>query len=109
MYYLSYQFDAVHLDDILIYSRYAKDHVDHVRQVFEKLQQHGFYRKLPKCELFKSIVSYLGHIISSEGIRPDTKKITVVKYWPTPKSVFDVRSFLGLANYFRRYIEIFQA
>jgi hypothetical protein len=60
----------------------------------------GFYLQLSKCEFFKSSVPYLGHVISSTGIRPDPKKVFVVENWPTPQSVFDVRSFLGLVNYF---------
>jgi hypothetical protein len=63
--------------------------------------------KLSKCEFFKSSVPYLGHVISSAGIRPDPKKVSALENWPTPTSVFDVRSFLGLANYFRRYIHDF--
>jgi hypothetical protein len=62
---------------------------------------------LSKCEFFKSSVPYLGHVISSSGIRPDPKKNSAVENWPTPTFVFDVRSSLGLANYFRRYIHDF--
>ena len=100
-------FVAVYLDDILIFSKTPEEHVKHVREVFEKLESSGFYLKLKKCEFFKSSVPYLGHVISSEGIRPDPKKVSAVENWPTPQSVFDVRSFLGLANYFRRYIHNF--
>jgi hypothetical protein len=100
-------FVAVYLDDILIFSRTLEEHVKHVQAVFEKLQEHGCYLKLSKCQFFKSSVPYLGHVISSAGIRPDPKKVLAVENWPTPTCVFDVRSFLGLANYFRRYIHDF--
>jgi hypothetical protein len=100
-------FVVVYLDDILIFSRTPDEHVMHVQAVFEKMQEQGFFLKMSKFEFFKSSVPYLGHVISSAGIRPDPKKVSAVENWPTPTSVFDVRSFLGLANYFRRYIHDF--
>jgi hypothetical protein len=100
-------FVAAYLDNILIFSRILEEHVKHVQAVFEKLQEHGFYLKLRKCEFFKSSVPYLGHVISSAGIKSDPKKVSAVKHWPTPTCVLDVRIFLGLANYFRHYIHNF--
>jgi hypothetical protein len=81
--------------------------MQHVQAIFDKLREHGFYLKLSKCELFKSSVPYLCHVISCAGIRPDPKKFSAVENWPTPQCVFDVQSFLGLANYFIRYIRTF--
>jgi hypothetical protein len=72
-------FVAVYLDDILIFSKTTEEHVMHVQAVFEKLQEHGFYLKLSKCEFFKSSVPYLGHVISSAGIKPNPKKVSAVE------------------------------
>jgi hypothetical protein len=100
-------FCTVYLDDILIFSKSPKEHVSHVRQVLERLEQNQFLIKLSKCDFFKPQVKYLGHIVSADGIQPDPSKIKSVTEWPTPKTVHDIRSFLGMANYFRRYIQSF--
>jgi predicted aspartyl protease len=100
-------FAVVYLDDILIFSRSPEEHVKHVEIVLKRLRENHFALKMKKCEFFKSQIPYLGHIISKDGITPDPKKLSAVQSWPTPNSVLDVRSFLGLANYFRRYIQKF--
>jgi hypothetical protein len=99
-------FAEVYLDDILIFWWTLEEHVKDVQAVFDKLQEHVFL-KLSKCEFFKSSVPYLGHVISSSGMWPDPKKVSAFENWPTPQCVFDRRSFLGIANYFRRYIHNF--
>jgi hypothetical protein len=98
-------FCVVYLDDILIFSKNDQEHVEHVRQVLNILEQHHYLVKLKKCDFFKTEVTYLGHVVSKDGIKPDPKKVQAVKDWPTPQTVHDVRSFLGMANYFRRFIK----
>src|SRR4051812_19078036 len=94
----------VYIDDILIYSRNETDHIQHVKQVFEILRQHKLYGNMEKCEFFKESVEYLGHIISSHGIATDPKKVETIRVWPQPKNIKEVQSFLGLCNYYRRFI-----
>src|SRR3954471_13318832 len=95
----------VYIDDILIYSRNDQEHVQHIRQVLEILRKHKMYGNMAKCEFFKESVKYLGHVISSKGISTDPKKVEVVKQWPTPTNIKEMQSFLGLCNYYRRFIE----
>jgi hypothetical protein len=94
----------VYIDDILIYSQTEQEHLQHIRQVLELLRQHKLYGKTSKCEFLKESVEYLGHIISSQGIATDPKKVEVVKHWPVPKNIKELQSFLGLCNYYRRFI-----
>ena len=71
------------------------------------LREHKLYAKLSKCDFYKDKIHYLGHIISEEGIFVDPEKIEAIMNWPTPRNVTDVRSFMGLAGYYRRLIEGF--
>jgi hypothetical protein len=100
-------FAVVYLDDILIFSKTPKEHVRYVEEIFNRLRLHHLFLKMEKCEFFKSEIPYLGHLITKDGKKTDTKKISAIKDWPTPTSDFDVRSFSGLANYFRRCINHF--
>jgi hypothetical protein len=97
----------VYLDDILIFSRTAEEHEHHLRQVFALLRHYKFYCKLPKCDFNKAEVKYLGHIVGADGIKVDPAKVATVASWPTPQTAHDIRQFLGLANYFRRFIQGF--
>lgn len=100
---------AVYLDDILIYSKTPEEHVQHLRTVLEVLREHKFYCKPSKCQFNRSELKYLGHIVGAGGIKPDPGKVSKVKEWPVPGTVGEVRSFLGLATYFRRFIQGFSS
>jgi hypothetical protein len=100
-------FVVVFIDDILIYSKSEEEHAEHLRVVLQVLKENKLYAKLSKCEFWLYEVSFLGHIISGNGIAVDPSKVDAVSHWETPKSVTEVRSFLGLAGYYRRFIEGF--
>ncbi|KAM0057208.1 putative nucleotidyltransferase, Ribonuclease H [Helianthus debilis subsp. tardiflorus] len=98
------RFVLVFFDDILIYSSTWADHLTHLRSVFQTLVDNTLVAKLSKCLFGQTSVGYLGHVISGQGIEVDPDKIDIIKKWPTPQSVKDVRSFLGLSGYYRRFI-----
>lgn len=100
-------FVVIYLDDILIYSRDARDHVQHVRMVLSKLQAADLQVNLDKCVFHASEVEFLGYVISHNGIRMDSSKVQAVLEWPTPASVRDIQVFLGFANFYRRFIQNF--
>ena len=98
-------FVVVYLDDIMVYSKTLKDHKKHVRLVLEVLRKERFYACLAKCEFAKPEIKFLGHIVGADGIKVNAAKIAAVEEWPAPTDVHKVRSFLGLANYFRKFIQ----
>jgi hypothetical protein len=98
---------VVFIDDILVYSRNEEEHEGHLRLVLHKLRDHKLYAKLSKCEFWLKQVAFLGHVISKEGISVDPIKVQDVLSWKAPMSVGDIRSFLRLAGYYRRFIEGF--
>ena len=100
-------FILVYLDDILIFSRTLQEHIRHIRIALERLRKAKFYPRLHKCSLFQTRVEYLGFDVSERGIQPSPEKVKTIVEWPTPKSVKDVRSFLGLAGFYRRFIKDF--
>ena len=104
--YLS-QFVMIFIDDILIYSKTKEEHAEHLRIVLQTLRQEKLYAKLSKCSFWLDHVSFLGHIISRDGISVDPAKIEAVRDWLIPKSVTEVRSFLGLAGYCCRFVQNF--
>ena len=81
----------IYLDDVIIFLKTPKEHIQRLRGVFQKLWEAGLKLKPSKCEFFRTRISYLGHIVSKDGIETDPKKVTAIKNWPT--SVTDVRSF----------------
>ncbi|GJV70265.1 putative reverse transcriptase domain-containing protein [Tanacetum coccineum] len=101
------KFVIVFIDDILIYSKTREEHVEHLRLVLELLRKEKLYAKFSKCEFWLREVQFLGHVINGNGIYVDPSKIEAVKNWKAPRTPFEVRSFLGLARYYRRFIENF--
>ena len=97
----------VYIDDIIIVGRSFEEHLHHLQQVFDRLKSAGLKIHPSKCHFLQNKVNFLGHIVSTEGVSPDPSKISIVKEWPTPKSVKEVQQFLGLANYYRRFIKNF--
>jgi hypothetical protein len=97
-------FVIIYLDDILIYSRTKEEHLNHIRIVLETLRQHQLYAKMSKCDFCLDRVDYLGHILSTLGLSVEPEKISAIKDWPVPKSKTDVQSFLGMVNFYRRFI-----
>ena len=101
------QFFIVFIDDILVYSKDRESHDTHLRVVLETLKKEQLFAKLSKYEFWLNEVSFLGHIVSKEGIRVDPNKIEVVVEWKPARNVIEVRSFLGLAGYYRRFVKGF--
>jgi hypothetical protein len=98
---------VVFIDDILIFSKNEEEHDEHLHSVLQKLGENQLYTKLNKCEFWLKEVSFLGHIIFEGGIYVDPSKVNDVLSWKTPQNVSDIRSFIGLAGYYRRFIEGF--
>jgi hypothetical protein len=101
------KFVQVFIDDILIYSRTTEEHDEHLRLVLQCLREHKLYGKLSKCSFYQSRIHYLGHVISGEGIAVDPAKVEAIMEWPAPTNVTEVHSFMGLAGYYRRFVEGF--
>jgi hypothetical protein len=101
------KFFVVFIDDILVFSRSEEEHEEHLRLVLQKLREHQLYAKFNKCDLWLKEVSFLGHIITDGGIAVDPRKVQDVLNWSPPKNVPEIRSFLGLVGYYRRFIEGF--
>ncbi|KAJ3679581.1 hypothetical protein LUZ60_017592 [Juncus effusus] len=100
-------FVIVFIDDILIYSKNEKEHEEHLRVLLQTLLDHQLYAKFKKCEFWLPSVSFLGHVISKDGLSVDPKKIEAVVNWKPPMNVTEVRSFLGLAGYYRHFVDGF--
>ncbi|GJU41292.1 putative reverse transcriptase domain-containing protein [Tanacetum coccineum] len=101
------KFMIVFIDDILIYSKTKEEHDAHLRLILELLKKEELYAKFSKCDFWLSKVQFLGHVIDSEGIHVDPAKIESIKDWESPKTPTEIRQFLGLAGYYRRFIEGF--
>ncbi|XP_024995239.1 uncharacterized protein LOC112528443 [Cynara cardunculus var. scolymus] len=101
------KFVIVFIDDILIYSKSEKEHEKHLRTILELLMREKLYAKFSKCEFWLREVQFLGHVVNSKGIKVDPSKIEAVMDWESPKSASEIRSFLGLAGYYQRFIKDF--
>ena len=101
------KFVVVFVDDILIYSKSEEEHEDHLRVVLHILRYHQLYAKFTKCEFWLTEVKFLGHVVSASGVSVDPEKIEAIMSWKRPKSVFEIRSSLGLTGYYRKFIEDF--
>lgn len=100
-------FVVVFVDDILIYLTSEEEHEPHLQIVLDLLREHQLHAKFEKCEFWLTEVKFLRHVVSREGVTVDTSKIDVVQDWGHPKNVFEIRSFLGLAGYYRRFVRDF--
>ena len=101
------KFVVVFIDERLNYSKSVQEHEQHLRVVLEKLKAHKLYAKFSKCEFWQEKVAFLGHILTTEGVAVNPEKVKAVSNWQQPTNVNEIRSFLGLAGYYRRFIEGF--
>ena len=104
---IAWRFVVVYLDDTIIYSRTFEDHLKHLREVFTRIRKAGLRLNLEKCKFWMQRLPFLGHIVTPQGIAPDPSKVDAVQKLSPPKTVTQLRSFLGLAGYYRRFIQSF--
>ena len=98
------KFVVVFVDDILIYSRSEAEHMSHLRITLQLLRDHQLYAKFSKYDFWREEVKFLGHVVSKGGISVDPVKVEAVSSWRRPTNVSEIRSFLGLASYYRRFV-----
>ena len=98
-------FVIVYIDDILIFSKDEAEHLEHLEKVFELLREHKLYGKPSKCEFATPSCTFLGHVISRDGICPEISKVEAIQEWPQPKSLTETRSFLGITGYYRKFVK----
>ena len=99
------KFVVVFLDDILIYSKSKREHLEHLRAVFELLRKNKLFGKESKCDFFAEQIHYLGHIVSAEGTRMDPEKVDAILRWPEPKNLEELQIFLGMSGFYRQYVK----
>lgn len=103
------KFVVIYLDDIVIYSQTLEEHIEHLQQVFQKLRDNELYVKREKCSFAQRQVHFLGHVISEGRLLMDDSKIRAIQNWEAPKKLTELRSFLGLTNYYRKFIKSYSA
>ena len=103
------RFMIVFIDDILIYSKSVAEHMKHLRLVLERLRNQQLYAKFSKCPFWLNQINFLKHVVPTEGISVDPQKVSTVFTWEQPRNVTEVRSFLDLAGYYRRFVQGFSA
>ena len=94
----------IYLDDVIIFSKTFDEHLVRLQNVFRQLEHHGLKFKGSKCDFFKRQIKYLGHIVSDRGVQTDPDKIAVLKEWQPPSNLKELCSFLGFAEYYRRFV-----
>ena len=95
------------MDDLIVYGQTFEQELERLREVLKRLREANLKLKPKKCDLFKSEVAFLGHLVSKMGVAVDPSKIEAVKFWPRPKTVTEVRSFMGLCSYYRKFVKNF--
>ena len=103
------KFVIVYLDDIFIFSKTLEEHMMHIRMVFEKLREEKLLINLKKCNFVKKELVYLGFVVSAEGLKMDPEKVEAILEWLTPRNATEVRSFHGLASFYRKFIRNFSS
>jgi len=98
-------FVVVYLDDIVIYSESLEDHLEHLRKVLSKLREHQLYVKKEECEFAQQEIMFLRHKVSKVLVKMDERKVQTILDWPSPRKVAELWSFLGLANYYRKFVQ----
>ena len=94
----------MYLDDVLVFGKMLEEHNQNLREVLDWIRRAGLRLKPKKCSIAQTSVEYLGHVVSAEGVQTDTKKLLAVQGYPIPRDVHSLRSFLGLASYYRRFV-----
>lgn len=102
-------FVVVYFDDILIYSNSLEQHLSHLRQIFVVLREQNLYANGKKCHFLVTKVTFLGYVITDDGISMDPSKVEAITSWPVPTTLHDIRSFHGLASFYRRFIRNFSS
>jgi len=104
---LEYRYTLIYIDDIIIFSKTVEEHLVHLEEVFNRLREANVKLNPVKCHFARKEVLYLGHVVTPNGIKPNPAKISVVKEFPIPKNLKELRNFLGLANYYRKFVKDF--
>ena len=104
---LEYRFALIYIDYIIIFSKSVDEHLTHLEEVFRRLREANVKLNSKKCSFVKQRIKYLGHVVTPEGIFPDPSRVELVENFPTPASLKELKSFLGLANYYRPFIKGF--